>query len=266
MSRKSKRVEEMQKAALKVEDKINNLFEKACKFDIDNKIRHLICKEFKVKTSYDKIYALKKMYSVSYCLKSDNNVKIDLEPEFLTILQDSFRLYIFYILQMHSNFFLFNCKSIVYFVCKHLCSLISSYSSIMESDKSVYLNNINGRLRSMFQIFLADSSKSVQDKTILSGHESTINILLTFLKTDLSNIDQGFELLQQIKGYPATFGASLNFVLEKCESCISGYQVKIFFNSDEIIPFFSKDPKRCDLLEFLEYSSSVISKKVDPLK
>lgn len=93
---------------------------------------------------------------------------------------------------------------------------------------------------------------------VISGHESTINILLMFLLTDLSNVDEGYQRLKKIKGYPADFGSSLNVELESCVTCVSGFKVSICFNEEKIVPFFSTNPKQCDLLEFLEYADSLL--------
>jgi hypothetical protein len=249
-----------------MKNEINKLFERASKFDIDDKVKQFVSKEYKVTSSYDKIYVLKKMYSVIYCLKSENNLPMDIEPEFFEIIKEAFRFYIFYILQMHSNFFIENSYSLIFYACKHLCSLIKEKPESTETNKNSLEIDIKNRLSTMKKIFLADSSKFVRDKTIISGHESTLNIFLIFLLTDLNNINEGYKKLEKIVDYPSQFGSTLTLNLESCDECVSGYKIEILFNKEVIVPFFCENPQKCDLLEFLEYSYSVIKTKLDQMK
>lgn len=244
----------MREAAELVNKMIECLFKRATQFDLQPIIRHFFENDVQTVTCWDQLYVLKKIYSMSRCLIADNTLTIKIEPELLAICREAFSIYIFYILQMLPGYSVANCYSLVLTLCKHFCALLPAHKwAESESDR------VQKRLSELVPKFVDGCPRPVSNKTVISGHESNLNILLIFMLTDLSNFDEGYSRLQKIKSYPADFGSGLIFELESCITCVSGYEVIVYFNDERIMPFFATNQKHCDLLEFLEYSDILLS-------
>ena len=265
----------MKKAALLKKEKIEKLFLKAQMHDlIQLKNRLFASSNVSVESPFQKLYLLKKLYSTINCMIANNMFEEEINPELARLLQKSSRMYFYFILEMQTEFNKINRHFLLLLLCKHLCMLLAKLKKHPKVPTPFSLNknlkvifkfqsqrknklSYSQRLSTLVDKFISNQMINVSNTTILSGHDTTINTILTFLQSEPFNINKGYKKLKKFQNYPPKFGASLGFQLEPCPLCPSGYRVRIKYEFQEIIPFFCKRKEGCDLLKFLEYIDNV---------
>jgi hypothetical protein len=254
--------------------KIEKLFLKAQVHNIINFKNRFLSTKLKFKSPYEKIYLLKKLYSILYCLKENNLLKDNIHPDLKKLLKKSARIYFYFFLEMQTDFHKINRHFLLLLLCKHLSLLLKK---ILIRSKPPKLFSLKRRFKILFKkqtqhdiemtpeqklaILVEKFSSSkmiiVSNTTILSGHDTTINTILTFLQSEPFNINKGYKRLKKFINYPPQFGSSLGFQLEPCSLCPSKFRVNIKYDFKEIVPFFCRRKSGCDLLQFLDYIDKV---------
>jgi hypothetical protein len=260
----------MNNVAKRQKKNIEKLFLKAQMLNLVKLKNMFFSSKFIVKSPFQKIYLLKKMYSILYCLIENNSLKEKIAPELTELLKRSAKLYFYFFLEMETDFYKLTRRALLLLLCKHLSILIKKLSKSMQKpltfspthainslfeDKSRHFGEISvkQRLWNLVDKFASNDSIKVSNTTILSGHDTTINTILTFLESEPFNIDKGYKRLKRLYNYPPRFGSNLEFKLEECIECSSGYRVLVKYDFKEMHPFFCQEKGKCDLLKFLEY-------------
>lgn len=260
----------MNRVARRKKKKIEKLFLKAQMLNLVKLKNMFFSSKFSVKSPFQKIYLLKKMYSILYCLIENDSLKEEIVPELSELLKKSSKLYFYYFLEMETDFYKLTRRALLLLLCKHLSILIKKIikskpakiqtsprksSKELFKDESMHFGRIptQERLQQLVDKFASDDSIFVSNTTILSGHDTTINTILTFLESEPFNINRGFKKLKRLYNYPPRFGSALEFKLEACSSCSSGFRVLVKYDFQEMFPFFCQEKGNCDVLKFLEY-------------
>lgn len=264
----------MRHAALLKKEKIEKLFVEAQKLKIANFKNRFLSSQLAVESPFEKLYLLKKLYSILYCLIENNLLEEQVHPKLVLVLKKSSKLYFYFILEMQTNFHKINRHFLLLLLCKHLAILfrklrrrlnlpnLISKSPSLEILFSQQTQNETGLTREQRLAMLVDKFGSqktvlVSNTTILSGHDTTINTILTFLQAEPFDINNGFKRLTEFYNYPPRFGSTLAFQLELCSECSSNFRVAIKYDFEEIVPFFCQERGNCDLFKFLAYVDKV---------
>jgi hypothetical protein len=264
----------MNNAAKIKKKKIEKLFLKAQLHNIIDFKNQFLSSNLIVKSPFEKIYLLKKLYSILYCLKENNLLKDTISPELKKLLKKSARIYFYFFLEMQTDFHKINRHFLLLLLCKHLSILLKKLKpksnppklfSLKRKLKILFKNQSKHdielspeqRLSVLVEKFSSSEMVVVSNTTILSGHDTTINTILTFLQSEPFNINKGYKRLKKFYNYPPLFGSSLGFQLEPCSNCPSKFRVNIKYDFKEIVPFFCRRKGGCDLLKFLEYIDKI---------
>lgn len=264
----------MRHAALSKKEKIEKLFLEAQKLKIAYFKNRFLSSKFTVESPFEKLYLLKKMYSILYCLIENGLLQETVHPQLVLILKKSSKLYFYFILEMQTNFHKINRHFLLLLLCKHLSILFHKLQNKLNLPRLISIKKglkilfnrqstnetnltLNQQLAMLVEKFSSQKTVFVSNTTILSGHDTTINTILTFLQSEPFNIDNGYKRLKKFYNYPPQFGSTLGFQLRLCPDCSSNFRVAIKYDFKEIVPFFCEERGNCDLLKFLTYIDKI---------
>ena len=114
----------MNQAAKFKKAKIEKLFENVKKFKFKEIKEKFIGPEYGYETPLQKIYILKKLYSIVYCLKENKILREKISDDLFKLLKKSSKVYFYFILEILTDFHKINRNELLIVLGKHLVNLI----------------------------------------------------------------------------------------------------------------------------------------------
>lgn len=116
----------MNEAALRKKSKIEKLYQKAKKFQLKSIKEKFIGPSKEFNTPFEKLYILKKLYSIVYCLSENKMLSEEIPDEFFVLLKKSSKIYFYFILEVLSDFHKINRNELLIVLGTHLSKLSQS--------------------------------------------------------------------------------------------------------------------------------------------
>lgn len=113
----------MNEAALIKKSKIEKLYDRANKFELKNIKEKFIGSSKQFETPFEKLYILKKLYSILYCLSENKMLSEEISDEFFALLKKSSKVYFYFILEVMSDFHKINRNELLIVLGTHFARL-----------------------------------------------------------------------------------------------------------------------------------------------